>query len=142
MMLQSCKPWLHEQFFARAGDAIFQILSRRQRERVATRVTNSSEFGDKLKAAQIAYFKTPGHYKQTWQTAIWTRILFYPLFAFFLTIKIKRRKKKKKKKRSTWVRLWLTGRKERGFYHQLVTEISLAKYSLVESQARAKSGYL
>ena len=29
----------------------FQILSRRQRERVATRVTNSSEFGDKLKAA-------------------------------------------------------------------------------------------
>ena len=29
----------------------FQILSRRQPERVATRVTNSSEFGDKLKAS-------------------------------------------------------------------------------------------
>ena len=29
----------------------FQILSRHQRERVAKRVTNSSEFGDKLKAA-------------------------------------------------------------------------------------------
>ena len=29
----------------------FQILSRRQRGRVATRVTNSSEFDDKLKAA-------------------------------------------------------------------------------------------
>ena len=29
--------------------------------RVATLVTN---FGDKLKAARIAYFKRPGHYKQ------------------------------------------------------------------------------
>ena len=29
----------------------FQLLSRRQPERVATRVTNPSEFGDKLKAA-------------------------------------------------------------------------------------------
>ena len=35
----------------------FQILSRPQRERVATRVTNSSEFGDKLKAERIAHFK-------------------------------------------------------------------------------------
>ena len=37
----------------------FQILSRRQRERVATRVTNSNNFGDKLKAAWFAYFKRP-----------------------------------------------------------------------------------
>ena len=37
----------------------FQILSRRLRAKVATLVTN---FGDKLKAAQIAYFKRPGHY--------------------------------------------------------------------------------
>ena len=35
----------------------FQISSRPQRERVATRVTNSSEFGDKLKAERIAHFK-------------------------------------------------------------------------------------
>ena len=34
-----------------------QISSRPQRERVATRVTNSSEFGDKLKAERIAHFK-------------------------------------------------------------------------------------
>ena len=57
------KPRLHKQFLSRASDAIFfQILSRRLRARVATLVTN---FGDKLKAARIAYFKTPGHYKQT-----------------------------------------------------------------------------
>ena len=39
----------------------------------------------------------PRHYKQTWRTALWTGILFNPLFAFFFsTIKNKRRKKKKK----------------------------------------------
>ena len=54
-----------------------------------------------------------------------TRILFYRLFAFFfLTIKSKRRKKKIKK-RSTWVRPWFAKRKEQGFYHQLLTEISV-----------------
>ena len=80
----------------------FQILSRRERERVATRVTNSSEIRDKLKAARIAYFKRPGHYKQTWQTALWTRILFYQLFAFFfLMVKNKRRKKKRKGQRGS-----------------------------------------
>ena len=62
------KPRLHERFFARAGDAIF-FKSRRQRERVATRVTNSSEIRDKLKAARIAYFKKPGHCKQTWHSS-------------------------------------------------------------------------
>ena len=35
----------------------FQNSSRPQRERVAARVTNSSEFGDKLKAERIAHFK-------------------------------------------------------------------------------------
>ena len=35
----------------------FQISSRPQREKVATRVTSSSEFGDKLKAERIAHFK-------------------------------------------------------------------------------------
>ena len=35
----------------------FQNSSRPQRERVATRVTNSSEFGDKLKAERITHFK-------------------------------------------------------------------------------------
>ena len=34
-------------------------------------------------------------------------------------------KKKKIKKRSTWVRPWLVKRKEQGFYHQLLTEISV-----------------
>lgn len=42
---------------------------------------------DKLKATQIAYFKRPSHFKQTWQTALWTRILFYTLFAFFFLTK-------------------------------------------------------
>ena len=32
------KPRLHERFFARAGDEIFQILSRRQREMKIARV--------------------------------------------------------------------------------------------------------
>ena len=50
-----------------------------------------------------------------------------------------KKKKEEEKKRSMWVRAWLTRRKERGFYHQLLMEISLAKYSLVASQARAKS---
>ena len=41
----------------------FQVLSRRLRARVATLGTN---FGDKLKASRIAYFKRPaGHYKKT-----------------------------------------------------------------------------
>ena len=51
----------------------------------------------------------------------------------------KRQTKEEEKKRSTWVCPWLTRRKEQGFYHQLLMEISLAKYSLVASQARAKS---
>ena len=64
-------------------------------------MTNSSKFGDKL-AARIAYIKTPGHYKKTWLTALWTSILLYPLFAyFFLTIKSKRRKKKRKGQRGS-----------------------------------------
>ena len=55
---------LHERFLSRAGDTFFffQILSRRLCARVATIVTN---FGDKLKAARITYFKRPGHLKQT-----------------------------------------------------------------------------
>ena len=58
-----------------------------------------------------------------------TRVLFLRLFAFFfLTIKSKRRKKKIKK-RSTWVLAWLAKRKEEGFYHQLLTEISLVNIS-------------
>ena len=60
-------------------------------------------------------------YKQTCRTAL----IVYRLFSFFfLTIKGKRRKKKIKK-RSTWVRPWLAKRKEQGFYHQLLTEISV-----------------
>ena len=51
----------------------------------------------------------------------------------------KKQTKEEEKKRSTWVRPWLTRREERGFYHQIPMEISLAKYSLVTSQARAKS---
>ena len=103
----------------------FQILSRRQRERVATRVTNSSEFGDKLNAAWIAYFKRPGAINRHGGRPFRTRILFYRLFAFlFLTIKSKRREKKIKK-RWTWVRPWLGKRKEQGFYYQLLTEISV-----------------
>ena len=47
--------------------------------------------------------------------------------------------KEEEKKRSTLVRQWLATKKERGFYHQILMEISLAKYSLVTSQARAKS---
>ena len=51
----------------------------------------------------------------------------------------KKQTKKEEKKRSTWVRPWLARRKERGFYHQVLMEIPLAKYSLAASQARAKS---
>ena len=49
-------------FVSRQWCDFFQILSRRLRARVATLVTN---FGDKLKAAPIAYFKRPGHHKKT-----------------------------------------------------------------------------
>ena len=48
---ESIKPRLHERFLSRASDAIFFRFS------LATLVTN---FGDKLKAARIAYFKRPG----------------------------------------------------------------------------------
>ena len=103
-----------------------QILPRRQRERVATRVTNSSEFGDKLKTALIAYFKRPGAINRHGGRPFRTRTLFFRLFTFsFMTIKSKRRKNKIKN-RSTWVRPWLAKRKEQGFYHQLLTEISVA----------------
>ena len=51
----------------------------------------------------------------------------------------KKQTKEEEKKRSTWVRLWLARRRERGFYHQLLMEISLAKCSFVASQAWAKS---
>ena len=105
----------------------FQILSRRQHERVATRVTNSSEIRDKLKAARIAYFKRPGHYKNKHGRR--------PLDDFnedivlsticILLLDGKKQTKEEEKKRSTWVRPWLTRRKERAFYHQLLTEITV-----------------
>ena len=66
-------------------------------------------------------------YKQTWRTALSDEDIVFRLFAFFfLTIKSKRRKKKIKK-RSTWVRPWLAKTKEQGFYHQLLTEISVVE---------------
>ena len=36
-----------------------------------------------------------------------------------------KRTKEEEKKRSTWVRPWLARRKELGFYHQLMTQISV-----------------
>ena len=51
----------------------------------------------------------------------------------------KKQTKEEEKKRSTLVCLRLIRSKEREFYHQLLKEIPLAKYSLVASQARAKS---
>ena len=51
-----------------------------------------------------------------------TRTGFIAYLHSFLKSK---RKKKKIKKRSTWVRPWLAKRKEQGFYHQLLTEISV-----------------
>ena len=80
----------------------YQISLRPQRERVATRVTNSSEFGDKLKAERIAHFKR----------------LFLPLRIFCLRPPL----------------LFLLKPESR-----FRPVISLAKYSLVASQARAKS---
>ena len=47
--------------------ALVKVRLVRLRARVATLVTN---FGNKLKAARIAYFKGPGHFKQTFRTSI------------------------------------------------------------------------
>ena len=44
---------------------------------------------------------------------------------FILVFDEKRKTKKEEKKRSTWVRPWLERRKERGFYHQPLSEISV-----------------
>ena len=80
----------------------FQISSRPQRKRVATRMTNSSEFGDKLKAERIAHFK---------RLFLRPRIFcLRPPMLFLLKPEFRFR-----------------------------PVISLAKYSLVASQARAKS---
>ena len=49
----------------------------------------------------------------------------------------KKQMKEEEKKRSLRVCPWLARRKEQGFYHEIPMEISLAKYSLVASQARA-----
>ena len=42
-----------------------------------------------------------------------------------LRLDSKKQTKEEEKKRSTWVRPWLARRKERGFYHQLLTEITV-----------------
>ena len=47
------------------------------------------------------------------------------LSAIFILLDEKKQGKEEEKKRTTWVRPWLARRKERGFYHQLVTEISV-----------------
>ena len=44
---------------------------------------------------------------------------------FILLFDNEKKTKKEKKKRSTWIRLWLARREERGFYHQLLREISV-----------------
>ena len=47
------------------------------------------------------------------------------LSAVFILLDEKKQGKEEEKKRTMWVRPWLTRRKEWGFYHQLVTEISV-----------------
>lgn len=44
---------------------------------------------------------------------------------FILLFDDEKKTKKEKKKRSTWIRPWLARREERGFYHQLLREISV-----------------
>ena len=44
---------------------------------------------------------------------------------FILLFDDKKKTKKEEKKTSTWVRPWLARREEGGFYHQLLSEISL-----------------
>ena len=63
-------------------------------------------------------------YKQTWRMALSDKdIVFLPIC--ILLLDDKKQTKEERKKRSTWVRLWLAKRKEQGFYHQLLTEISV-----------------
>ena len=114
----------------------FQLLSRRQPERVTTRATNSSEFGRKLnwkpRESHTSRDLNKHGGRPFGQDIVLSTICI-------LLLDDKKQTKEEEKKRSTWVRPWLARRKERGFYHQLLMEISLAKYSLVASQARAKS---
>ena len=95
------KPRLNERFLACAGDAIFSNLSHRQRERVATRVTNSSEFDD------LATINKHG--RRPFGQGIVLSTICIPL------LDDKKQTKEEEKKRSTWVRPWLARRKERGF---------------------------
>ena len=44
---------------------------------------------------------------------------------FILLFDDEKKTKKEEKKRSTWIRPWLARREERGFYHQLLREISV-----------------